>query len=205
MRLSGGGVATVTEACEAEFDNRFTRAFGFPAQSIQVKKKDFLPERVQAFIRESPFLVMSTCDSQGRCDASPKGGQPGFVKILDDRHLLVPDVAGNRLFDSYRNMDQNPRVGLLFFIPGINEAVRVNGLIRIVGRDELGDIRIGDTVYNPDSERGLLQGIVVDVEEAYGHCPRAMNYSDLWNTETIEQRKTSGAHPYRPAAAAVGA
>ena len=70
---------------------------------------------------------MATCSPEGRCDASPKGGHPGFVRILDDRHLLVPDVAGNKLFQSYQNMDQNAHVGLIFFIPGISEVVRVNG------------------------------------------------------------------------------
>jgi len=187
----------MTDACDVDVDNRFTRSFGFPVEKIATKKKNFLPERVQDFIKESPFLVMSTCDSEGRCDASPKGGKPGFVRILDDRHLLVPDVEGNKLFDSYRNMDKNPHVGLIFFIPGISEAARVNGRAVIVSRDELGDIRIGDTVYNPSEERGLLQGVIIEVEEAYGHCPRAMNYSDLWNPETIQERKASGANPMR--------
>jgi predicted pyridoxine 5'-phosphate oxidase superfamily flavin-nucleotide-binding protein len=93
----------MTEACDTEFDNRFTRAFGFPAEKIQVKVKDYLPEPVKAFINESPFLVMATSSPDGRCDASPKGGKPGFVRILDDRHLLIPDVEGNKLFQSYLN------------------------------------------------------------------------------------------------------
>jgi uncharacterized protein len=187
----------MTEACETEFDNRFTRAFGFPAERIQVKKKDHLPDPVKAFIKESPFLVMATTGKDGRCDASPKGGKPGFVRILDDKHLLVPDVEGNKLFDSYRNMDDNPYIGLIFFIPGISEAVRVNGRVKIVSREELGEITVADTVNSPAPERGLLQGVLIEVEEAYGHCPRAMNYSDLWNTDTIEDRKAHGPHPLR--------
>ncbi len=187
----------MTEACETDFDNRFTRSFGFPAEKIQVKVKDYLPDNVKAFISESPFLVMATCSSDGRCDASPKGGKPGFVRILDDHHLLVPDVEGNKLFQSYLNMDDNPHVGLLFFIPGISEAVRVNGRVSIVDRSILGQMTVSDTVFNPDLERGLLQGVVIEVEEAYGHCPRAMNYSDLWNTDKIEDRKTHGPHPLR--------
>jgi len=111
------------EECQAVFDNRFTQTFGTPIERVQTKVKNFLPEPVKAFIAESPFLVMSTSDLQGKCDASPKGGEPGFVRILDDRHLLVPDVAGNKLFQSYLNMDENPHVGMVFFIPGIADAL----------------------------------------------------------------------------------
>ncbi len=179
------------------FDNRFTRAFGFPLERIAAKIKSHLSEPIKAFIAESPFLVMATSAPDGRCDASPKGGKPGFVRVLDDCHLLVPDVAGNRLFDSYLNMDNNAHVGLIFFIPGLSEAVRVNGRVNIVSRDELDRRGIERSVYNPDLERDLLQGIIVEVEEAYGHCPRAMNYSDLWNPDTIEDRRRSGAHPLR--------
>ena len=186
------------EACDPAFDNRFTRAFGFPVEKIRTKSRDFLPPTVKAFISESPFLVMATCDPDGRCDASPKGGHPGFVRILDDRHLLVPDVAGNKLFQSYQNMDQNPHVGLVFFIPGISEVVRVNGTINIVQRDELDRWDVEGSMYNPDGNRDVQQGIVVEVEEAYGHCPRALNYSDLWNPEKVQTRRASGAHPLRP-------
>jgi PPOX class probable FMN-dependent enzyme len=180
------------ESRNSNFDNRFTQSFGFPAEKIQTKISSHLPEKVKAFIKESPFLVMATADPEGHCDASPKGGAPGFVRILDDRHLLVPDIEGNKLFQSYLNMDANPHVGLLFFIPGVPEAVRVNGVARIVDRTELLAMT-GNGVASPSTERGLLQGIVIEVEEAYGHCPRAMSYSDLWNTDRIEDRKLHGA------------
>src|SRR5436309_723164 len=90
------------EFCQADFENRFTQKFGFPIERIATKSRDFLPEPIKAFIREAPFAVMSTCSPDGKCDASPKGGKPGFVRILDDRHLLVPDVARNKLFQSYQ-------------------------------------------------------------------------------------------------------
>jgi len=147
------------------------------------------------------FLVMATSDAEGRCDASPKGGKAGFVRILDDRHLLVPDVAGNKLFQSYQNMDANPHVGLVFLIPGISEVVRVNGRITMVDRTMLDEHEVETFMWNPDENRNVLQGIVVEVEEAYGHCPRALNYSALWDTETIERRRAGGEHPLRPAPA----
>lgn len=187
------------ESCDATFDNRFTRAFGFPVEKIRTKVRDYLPEPIKAFISESPFLVMSTCSPDGRCDASPKGGKPGFVRILDDRHLLVPDVAGNRLFQSYSNMEANPHVGLMFLIPGISEVVRVNGQVTMVSKDELDRHGVEDSMYNPNGNRDVLQGIVVEVEEAYGHCPRALTYADLWNTDTIRERRSSGRHPLRGA------
>jgi uncharacterized protein len=188
------------EACDTGHDNRFTQAFGFPLERIAAKVKDELTEPIKAFIRESPFVVMATSSPDGRCDASPKGGKPGFVRILDDRHVLVPDMAGNKLFDSYQNMDANPHVGLVFLIPGISEVVRVNGVVRIVERDDVLRYDVEDRVEHPAGPRDLLQGIVVEVEEAYGHCPRALNYSDLWNTDTIEDRQQSGRHPLRPPA-----
>jgi uncharacterized protein len=189
------------EDCAAAFDNRFTKTFGAPIERIRTKVKDYLTEPIKAFIAESPFLVMSTSDRQGRCDASPKGGKPGFVRILDDRHLLIPDVAGNKLFQSYLNMEDNPHVGLIFLIPGISEVVRVNGRVTIVSREALDRYRVERSMYNPDGDRAVQQGIVVEVEEAYTHCPRALNYSSLWDAEEIQRRKDSGRHPLRGTAA----
>jgi uncharacterized protein len=189
------------EDCGVAFDNRFTQSFGVPIERIRTKVKDYLTEPIQAFIAESPFLVMSSSDSQGRCDASPKGGMPGFVRILDDRHLLIPDVAGNRLFQSYQNMDANPHVGLIFLIPGISEVVRVNGRVTIVSREALDHHEIERSMYNPDGDRTVQQGIVVEVDESYTHCPRALNYSGLWDVEVIRERQDSGRHPLRAMAA----
>jgi uncharacterized protein len=197
--------STAMEECQTAFDNRFTRAFGVPLERIQTKVKGYLPEPVKAFIAESPFLVMSTSDRQGRCDASPKGGEPGFVRILDDRHLLLPDVAGNKLFQSYLNMNENPHVGLVFFIPGISEVVRVNGRVTIVGREDLDRHQVERSMFNPDGDRAVQQGILIEVEEAYTHCPRAANYSRIWDEEEIRRRKQSGRHPLRGAAVPAGA
>ena len=182
---------------ETLFENRFTQAFGLPTERIQTKVRPQLTEPLKAFIAESPMLVMATSDREGRCDASPKGGLPGFVRVLDDSHLLVPDVAGNKLFQSYLNMDQNPHVGLLFFIPGLSEVVRVNGRVTIVDRVELDRRGVDGARYDPDESRDVVQGIIVEVEEAYTHCPRALNYSRLWDPAEIASRQASGAHPLR--------
>ena len=186
------------DTSEAAFDNRFTRAFGMPVEKIRTKIREQLPDTIRDFITQSPFLVMATSDPEGRCDASPKGGKPGFVRILDDKHLLVPDAAGNKLFQSYNNMDANPHVGLIFFIPGIAEVCRVNGRVQIVSKDNLNREGVEQRMESPLGDRDMLQGIVVEIEEAYTHCPRALTYSNLWDPEVIAWRQESGQHPLRP-------
>jgi uncharacterized protein len=168
--------------------NRFAEKFGYPNPNGRAvtKVKDYMTSYVQDFIRHAPFMIMATSNEAGHCDASPKGGQPGFVKVLDERHLLVPDVAGNKLFQSYQNLDTNPHVGLLFLIPGVNDTVRVNGTVRIVDKEALEQQNLTLSLYNLDDNAKHLQGIVVEVEEAYGHCPRALKFSQLWDIDTIQ-------------------
>ncbi|MYC30906.1 MAG: pyridoxamine 5'-phosphate oxidase family protein [Chloroflexi bacterium] len=180
-------------------DNRFTAVFGAPDPNGRAKTKvvDYMTDFVKEFIRQSPFVVMATSDVEGNCDASPKGGKPGFVKVLDDRHLVLPDVAGNRLFQSYLNMDENPHVGLIFMIPGVNDTVRVNGTVSIVNQDELNQKDVEVSLYEPDERGYHLQGIIIEVDEAYGHCPRALHFSRFWDIETIEKHKSERPVPTR--------
>ncbi|OLC71492.1 MAG: hypothetical protein AUH87_02805 [Deltaproteobacteria bacterium 13_1_40CM_4_54_4] len=138
---------------------------------------------IQEFIRHSPFCVLATSNAHGDCDASPKGGKPGFVKILNDKQLFIPDVAGNKLFHGYGNIESNPKAGLIFFIPGHNSTVRVNGGVRVIDGAELRDVRV--EVHNPDEKAKLVQGLLLDVDEAYSHCPRALKFSNLWDVEEI--------------------
>ena len=105
---------------------------GGPHPLAATKVKDFLEPYVRAFIEHAPFAVMSSSNANGDCDASPKGGLPGFIKVIDDRTLLIPDAGGNRLFQSYQNFESNAKAGLLFMIPGMDVTVRVNGRVRVV-------------------------------------------------------------------------
>lgn len=166
--------------------NRFQEQFGTPKGRAAIKVRDYMTSYVKNFIRQSPFVIMATSDREGHCDTSPKGGKPGFVQVLDDQHLLLPDVAGNKLFQSYGNMDGNPHVGLLFMLPGIDETVRVNGTVTIVDKAELERRQIEMRLYNTDENAKHLQGILIKVDEAYGHCPRALKFSQLWNVENIK-------------------
>ncbi|HXI18428.1 MAG TPA: pyridoxamine 5'-phosphate oxidase family protein [Chloroflexota bacterium] len=171
------------------FDNRFTRRHGVPNERPRKKVLPFMNEDVQAFIRRAPFAVLATSDAAGRCDASPRGGLPGFVRILDERRLLLPDVKGNRLFQSYLNVEQNGNVGLLFMLPGSDKTVRVNGRASVIEDDEVRR-QIGElAIHNPDEDAVLLQGLLIQVEEAYSHCPRSFSFADLWNTETIQANR----------------
>jgi len=140
---------------------------------------------VRAFIERSPFAVMSSSNANGDCDASPKGGEPGFVKVIDDRTLLIPDIGGNRLFQSYQNFESNPKAGFLFLIPGMDVTVRVNGRVRVVEGEELKSQGVVPQVNNPDGNSGLIQGLLLDIDEAYFHCPRSFQFADLWDADTI--------------------
>ena len=186
---------TTTE--ESVSANRFSEEFGSPSGRAVTKLKGHLPPWVQDFVRNAPFAVMATTDADGHCDASPKGGKPGFVKVLDDKHLLFPDVAGNKLFQSYQNVDANPHIGLIFFIPGINDTVRVNGKATIVDKDELERQNIELSLYELDDNSKHLQGMLVEVEEAYSHCPRALKFSKLWDTEEISNNLQNSPLPIR--------
>jgi len=180
--------------------NRFADMFGYPNPTGRAvtKLKDYMTSYVQEFIQHAPFVIMATGDAEGRCDASPKGGKPGFVRVLDERHLLLPDVAGNKLFQSYQNVDTNPHVGLLFFIPGVNDTVRVNGTAAIVDKQALERRNIALSLYEPDENAKHLQGLLITVEEAYGHCPRALKFSRLWDVEMIQAHQTNRPISDRP-------
>jgi uncharacterized protein len=119
-------------------ENKFQEKFGYPIQRTKGKVRSEMAPWIQDFIRHSPFCVMATSNAGGNCDASPKGGTPGFVKVLNDKQLFIPDVAGNKLFHGYSNIESNPRIGLIFFIPGHNSTVRVNGRVTVVDGSELG-------------------------------------------------------------------
>ncbi len=167
----------------------FQQQFGLPSKGAREKVRDHMTPWVQEFIRNAPFAVMATSNRNGQCDASPRGGKPGFVKVLDDRHLLIPDVAGNRLFHSYQNIEANNQIGLIFFIPGDNNTARVNGTVEILSKEDLERRNIELEIFNPDENAKILQGLLLTVQEAYSHCPRALKFANLWDGEAIKRNK----------------
>jgi len=154
---------------------------GEPSERAKIKVANYLTDDVKEFIEKSPFAVISTSDVKGNCDASPRGGKPGFVKILDDKTLVIPDIRGNRLLQSTANIESNPKAGLLFLIPGNNNSVRVNGSVQFLELKEIKKLGLNHEIFNPDETSEMIQGLLITVDEAYRHCPRALSFSDLWN------------------------
>lgn len=146
---------------------------GSPSELALRKDIGALDQHARAFIAQAPFLLMATASAAGRCDVSPKGDAPGFVHVLDDRHLAVPDRPGNRRVDGMRNLVENPHIGLIFMIPGREDTLRVNGRAWIV-RDD--DLLAGMAVQG---KRPLL-AVGVEVEECFLHCAKAFKRSRLW-------------------------
>jgi uncharacterized protein len=149
---------------------------GEPARLIHEKIADRLNPLTRQFVERSPFVVVASGRPDGGLDVSPRGDPAGFVRILDERTLLLPDRPGNKLADTLTNLIADDRIALLFLIPGVNDTFRVNGRARIVDDPEL--------LAASKVEGKVPQlGILVEVEEAYTQCPKAFLRSDLWNPE----------------------
>jgi len=146
---------------------------GHPSELAIKKEHDALDVHCRSFIALAPFMLLGTTDSEGRCDVSPRGDGPGFVQVLDDKTLVIPDRPGNKRFDSLRNILAHGGVGLLFMIPGVEETLRVNGRARLIGdADVLATMAV----------RGKVPtlAIAVEVQEAFLHCAKALKRSQLW-------------------------
>ena len=150
--------------------------YGTPAERAVKKQLPRLEKHSRAFIALSPFLVIASADPAGRVDASPKGDMPGFVQVLDDETLLIPDRLGNNRVDTISNLLACPGVGLIFFVPGLRETLRVNGRAQITTDPALLEM----CSVNGKAPRS---GILVNAEEVYFHCGKALIRSDLWNPE----------------------
>ncbi len=148
---------------------------GQPSQGVIDKVQPGIDELSAAWIEASPFMLIATSDAQGNMDVSPKGDPAGFVHVLNETTLLIPDRPGNRRVDTLGNILQNPKVGLIFLVPGKEETLRVNGRARIV-RDA--DLR--DQFAVKGKAPALL--IAVSTDEVYFHCAKCMIRSNLWDT-----------------------
>lgn len=159
-----------------EFEE-FRSFIGQPSQRAANKVISFIDQHCRNFISMSPFLTLATSNSEGKCDVSPRGDLPGFVSVLDEHHLFIPERPGNRRMDSAENIITNPNIGLIFFIPGLGETLRINGKAYISRDPELLEMNIVNGQVP-------LFGILVEVEECFAHCAKAFIRSKLWNPES---------------------
>ena len=145
-----------------------------PSQLVQDKEIDQVDAHCRAFIELSPFAVLSTADADGWPEVSPRGGDPGFVKVLDERRLVLPDRQGNNRLDSLRRIAANPKLALLFFVPGIEETLKVFGTAQLLPADAL-DLDLTEFGRAPRSV------LLIDVRRAYFQCAKAVMRSGLWD------------------------
>lgn len=161
-------VVTAVEELEAvlgeQFDNQVHKVI------------DHIDEHCRAWIERSPFVVVSSASASGAVDVSPKGDPPGFVRVLDPKTLAVPDRPGNHRGDTFRNVLENPHVGLMFVVPKRREVVRVSGTATVVrDADLLESMAVGEKVPT--------LALLVDVQEAMFHCGKSMIRSHMWEPE----------------------
>jgi len=182
----GGTISGVTDSMESTLRALTTAddlrvVYKQPSTGAVAKDVGHLDRHCRRFIEMSPFLCLGTMGPEGLGDVTPRGGEPGFVHVLDDHHLAMPDRPGNNRLDSLTNLVRNPGVGLLFFIPGFEDLLRVNGVGRITTDPDL----MSRFVAHGKPPRSVL---VVEVREAYLHCPKAIRRARLWEPETWPDR-----------------
>lgn len=162
---------------EITTEQELRELLGEPTERVRNKDRSRLHELDRQWIAVSPFCLVATSAANGTCDVSPKGDPAGFVKVLDDRTLAIPERPGNKRADGWRNVLSNPHVGLIFLIPGRGDTLRVNGRARLVREAPWFD----DMVVK--GHRPQL-ALVVDVEQVFHHCAKAFLRSQLWDPST---------------------
>jgi PPOX class probable FMN-dependent enzyme len=146
------------------------------APPVVEKTLSSLDRHCLTFIERSPFVLIASSNAEGRMDISPKGDAPGFVKVLDEQTLVIPDRPGNQRFDTFRNLFESPQIGLIFLIPGKRETLRISGKAEVVGDSEL----LGTLAANG---KVPALAIAVHVDEAFFHCSKCIIRSHLWQPE----------------------
>ncbi len=158
-------------------DGELRSNFGEPMELAIQKQLGKLDVHCKKFISLSPFLCIGTSSAEGKADVSPRGDPPGFVQILDDNTIFIPDRPGNNRLDTMSNIVANPNIGIFFMIPGIEDTLRVNGKASIVKDKEI----LERCVVN---RKVPSMGIMVDINEAFLHCAKAIRRSKLWKAES---------------------
>lgn len=150
--------------------------YDLPRERVAKKVLPRLGQHMREFIALSPFCVVATAGEGGRLDASPRGDAPGFVKVVDETLLELPDRPGNNRIDSSENLVRDPHIGMIFFVPGVDETLRINGQAKI----RLDPALCEAHAYDGRAARAVWQ---IAIEEAFWHCGKALIRSELWNPE----------------------
>jgi PPOX class probable FMN-dependent enzyme len=166
----------VAEVRKLNLESELREVIGSPTDQLKAKIADRLNALTRQFVERSPFVCVGTASPDGGLDISPRGDPPGFVRVLDERTLLLPERPGNRIADTLTNLLADPRIALLFLIPGVGDTFRVNGRAVIVDDPAL---------LTPSALEGKVPslGLLIEIDEAYTQCPKALIRSDLWNPE----------------------
>ena len=151
-----------------------------PSARVQQKKVPRMDDAIRGFIAGSPFCLLATADGKGNCDVSPRGGPPGFVRALDDRRVVVPDLSGNNLLDSLSNIVENGHAGLLFVIPGRDETLRLEGDACLTTDPEI--LELWD-----DELRRPTVAIGITVRTVYIHCAKSFRRGRVWDPAAWEE------------------
>ena len=158
-------------------DEQLRTLYRAPSSTAASKNRDRIDPESARFIARSPLVLFATSGADGRCDVSPRGGPPGFVAMLDDRHVALPDLNGNNRLDSLGNLIANPQCGLLFVVPGSDDTVRINGRAVITTDARVLDACAGDI-------RTPKLAVVVTTDELYVHCAKSFRRARAWEPES---------------------
>jgi PPOX class probable FMN-dependent enzyme len=157
--------------------------YGLPSKRAKVKVLTELDDHAKAFINHSPFVVISTISGTGEMDASPRGGQAGFIKFTESGDIIIPDAKGNNRIDSLINIAESGNIACLFFIPGIDELLRINGTAYITAEKEIFEL------FSPE-KKPLKTAIIIEPIEIFLHCAKALMRSKLWSAEAQIERSS---------------
>ena len=171
-----------SDICAVPSQGALRDIMGTPMDLAVRKQLGKLDRHCRAFIARSPFLCIGTADADGKADVSPRGDPAGFVQVLDDQTLIIPDRPGNNRLDTMSNIMANPNVGLLFFIPGFEDTLRVNGRATIVSDPAV----LARAAVNGKAPKVAIR---VAVDEAFLHCAKALKRSRLWAADSRVDRR----------------
>jgi PPOX class probable FMN-dependent enzyme len=175
----------MTDKARLDSEDALRSVYAAPAKAVREKSFPHLGKHSRRYLELSPFFCIGSAGAGGMGDVSPRGGEPGFVHAIDDTHIAFPDRPGNNRLDTLSNIVDNPAVGMLFFLPGVDDMMRINGIASITTEAAL----MARFVHDGKAPRVV---VLIETREVYFHCSKALRRSDLWNSD---KRLAKGVFP----------